>query len=120
MGVKNLLNEAMNAHEKQGRSKLEPYSEAIFTLRKKRWTFKEIAKFLEQKAGVKVDPSTIWDFIKVRSKRFPQKQAESPIEQPAAPTTGQTSNKPAVFVPRQQKGGKFNEAHLKTNDMVEE
>lgn len=49
--------------EKPPRSRLGPYRELIFEMRRRGWTFREIAKVLGEKCGVRVVPSTIYDFV---------------------------------------------------------
>jgi hypothetical protein len=51
------------------RSRLEPYRELIRALRQKRKTFAEIAQILLLNYNVRIDPSNIHRFVKVRSKQ---------------------------------------------------
>jgi hypothetical protein len=51
------------------RSKLEPHSDVIAALRKKRFTYRKIAQFLHDHLALDVSPSTIHDFIRVRRSR---------------------------------------------------
>lgn len=48
-------------------SKLEPYGDLIRTLRQRRWTFVEIATALHERFSLRVAPSTIHNFVKVRA-----------------------------------------------------
>src|SRR5262245_21893799 len=48
------------------RSKLEPYSELIFGLRRKRWTYQRIAYYLSAEFGIVAARNTIHDFVRVR------------------------------------------------------
>lgn len=50
-------------------SKLEPYTELIRGLRQKRWTYQQIADVLREKFGVSAAPSSIHNFVKVRSRK---------------------------------------------------
>lgn len=48
------------------RSKLAPYDSLIRTLRRRRWTFEEIAHALASEFGLQVNPKTIWAYLHVR------------------------------------------------------
>ena len=50
-------------------SKLEPHREAIFTLRRKHWTYGQIAKWLNEH-GVAV---TLWTFTPITPSAFPRR-----------------------------------------------
>jgi IS30 family transposase len=54
---------------KQAPSKLEPFAELIRTLRQRRWTFGQIAAALLEEFGVRVHPTTIHAYVKVRVRR---------------------------------------------------
>jgi hypothetical protein len=54
---------------KPPRSKLEPHYGLIRELRRRSRTYREIAKILEEHVGLRVDPSTIYDFVHVRARR---------------------------------------------------
>ncbi len=49
------------------RSKLEPHRELICELRRKRHTYQEIARFFGSHLSLRVAPSTVHNFLKVRS-----------------------------------------------------
>jgi len=49
-------------------SKLEAYEDLIRELRRKRKSYQEIADLLCKEHGISVSPSTIFNFVKVRSK----------------------------------------------------
>jgi len=49
-------------------SKLIPYSNEIKRMREEDHTYREIAEYLDLTYGMKVNPSTIFDFVKVRSR----------------------------------------------------
>jgi len=70
--------------EKPPRSKLEPHADIIATLRRKRRTYREIARFLQEHLAITVAPSTIHDFVRIRRRRG--KQIPSP-----PPATGTPS-----------------------------
>jgi len=53
----NLQSAAESEKERRTRSKLEPHRETIFTLRRKHWTYGEIAKWLNE-LGVCVSPTS--------------------------------------------------------------
>ena len=84
------------ANEYPAKSKLEPYTELIRSLRKKRWTYRQIAAALQTEFQLPVAPSTIHNFLKVRSKR---KRETMPDDPPAIP-------KP--WVPPQRSRPRFN------------
>lgn len=52
---------AENEPERRTRSKLEPHREAIFTLRRKHWTYAAIAKWLKEH-GVAITLSSVQRF----------------------------------------------------------
>ncbi|HMD71042.1 MAG TPA: hypothetical protein VKF41_06835 [Bryobacteraceae bacterium] len=61
------LSEILNAiPPKPPRSKLEPYYDLIRELRRRSKTYREIAKVLEEHVGLRVDHSTICDFVRLR------------------------------------------------------
>jgi len=49
-------------------SKLEPVIEIIRDLRRHRKSYRQIAQILRYKHGIVADRSTIWSYVKVRSK----------------------------------------------------
>jgi hypothetical protein len=51
------------------RSKLEPFAELIRDLRRKRNSYQEIRDKLREEHGITASRSTIFSFVKVRSKR---------------------------------------------------
>jgi len=69
------------------RSRLEPYRELIRALRQKRKSFAEIAQILHLNYNVRIDPSNIHRFVKVRSKK-PDVEllAPQPPNMPSSPT----------------------------------
>ena len=54
----NLQKTAEAEQERRTRSKLEPHREAIFTLRRKHWTYRQIARWLNEH-GVSVTLSSV-------------------------------------------------------------
>jgi len=54
-------------------SKLIPYTNEIKRMRMEDKPYREIAEYLYEKYNLQVDPSTIFDFVKVRSKPRPVK-----------------------------------------------
>lgn len=64
---------------KPERSKLAPFDELLRTLRKRRWTFVEIAQALEKEFGLKVNPKTIWAYLQVKERAKQREEAEKPI-----------------------------------------
>ena len=67
-----------SAAEYPAKSKLEPYSEFIRSLRKKRWTYRQLADALQTEFQLPVAPSTIHNFLKVRSKRKREAMPDDP------------------------------------------
>jgi hypothetical protein len=57
----NLQKAAEAEKERRTRSKLEPHREAIFTLRRKHWTYVEIAKWLNDR-GISITLSSVHRF----------------------------------------------------------
>jgi hypothetical protein len=51
------------------RSKLEPYTDVIRELRRKRQTYQQISRFFAEHLGIAVASSTIHAFVKVRARR---------------------------------------------------
>jgi IS30 family transposase len=49
-------------------SKLEPFLELIREWRRQRWSYPRIAGVLREQHGMSVAPSTIFSFVKVRSR----------------------------------------------------
>lgn len=76
--IQNLLDKVNSLPEQGPRSKLEPYYEVIRTLRKKRYTYQEIAQFLASEAGITAAASTIHAFVAVRTRRRSSSQCELP------------------------------------------
>jgi hypothetical protein len=82
------LSEILNSiPPKPPRSKLEPYYELIRELRRQSRTYREIATILKDHLGVRVDHSTICDFVHLRARRArtPRRREELP---PSAPDNG--------------------------------
>jgi len=78
-------------------SKLEPHREAIFTLRRKHWTYAQIAKWLNEH-GVEVTLSSVHRFCQRAVARRPRNanplqvvESEEPFSSP--PPTKQTTKK---------------------------
>lgn len=87
-----------SAEPRPATSKLEPYAELIRTLRQRRWTFVEIAEALRDRFNVSVAPSSIHNFIKVRSRR------KAAGEAPVSPAIRQAD----IFTPVVPKRPRFN------------
>jgi hypothetical protein len=131
LGVSDLLSAVEFLPAKPTRSKLEPYAEAILALRRKRYSYVEIAEFLLEKDQFVVDPSTIWDFVKTQKKRSRSEKGTAPLpdlvvstEAPAqsAPSHNAPSSKQhrAVYVPPLASPKSFSADALKTNDQMED
>ena len=84
------LPEILNAiPPKPPRSKLEPYYDLIRELRRRSKTYREIAQILEEHAGLRVDHSTIFNFVHVRSR-----QAKAPYYTEELPSRHHTDSMP--------------------------
>jgi hypothetical protein len=63
---------------KPPRSKLEPHRELIRELRRKGRTYREVARLFHERLGLRVAPSTLHSFVKVRAKHRKRSQFELP------------------------------------------
>ncbi len=81
LSTDSLLVEAQSAPVKASRSKLETYRAAISELRRKRWTFAEIADWLRER-GVSATTSNVHRFFR-QSKPIPQ--SIEPVRAHSAP-----------------------------------
>ncbi len=85
--------------ERRTRSKLEPHREAIFTLRRKHWTYGEIAKWLNEH-GVSVTLSSVHRYCQraiARRLRAAQLQTLENIPFSIPQTTTQTTSEPKKY-----------------------
>jgi len=64
-------------------SKLEPFADLIRELRRRRKSYREIAEVLRDEQGIAADRTTIWSFVKVRSK--PRRMIAMAEESASAP-----------------------------------
>jgi IS30 family transposase len=71
--------------DKPPRSKLEPYTDVIGALRRKRHTYREIAKFLHEHLDLEVAPSTIHDFVRIRRRREKDMRTPAESQSPSKP-----------------------------------
>lgn len=92
----NLQSAAENEKERRTRSKLEAHREAIFALRRKHWTYRQIAQWLNEH-GVPVTFPSVYRFCERAIARRPRShspleiEAEKPIFTPKPQsTTNQT------------------------------
>jgi hypothetical protein len=96
----NLQSAAENEKERRTRSKLEPHREAIFTLRRKHWTYGEIAKWLNER-GVSVTLSSVHRYCQRAVARRPRAGVEpQPLENipfSIAQTKTQTKSEPKKY-----------------------
>jgi len=53
--------------DREGRSCLAPYLELIFEMRRRKYSYREIARLLAERCGLKISHSTIHDFVKRHS-----------------------------------------------------
>ena len=92
-----LRSAAETEKERRTRSRLEPHREAIFTLRRKHWTYSQIAKWLNEH-GVSITLSSVQRFCERAVARRPRAGNElQPLEsQPLSnpqPTTQTTKHR---------------------------
>jgi transposase len=92
----NLQEQAQNENERRTRSKLESHREAIFALRRKHWTHKQIAQWLNER-GVEITLSAVHRFCqravarRPRSNSAPEIAEEKPVFIPTLQTQNQTT-----------------------------
>ncbi len=86
----NLQSAAENESPRKTRSKLEAHREAIFALRRKHWTYRQIANWLNEH-GVSVTFPSVYRFCERAIARRPRNATPLEIE-PAAP----------IFTPKPQ------------------
>jgi len=93
----NLQSAAENESPRKTRSKLEAHREAIFALRRKHWTYRQIAKWLNEHGVVVTFPS-VYRFCERAIARRPRNSSpleveqEPPIFTPTPQTTTKTTN----------------------------
>jgi hypothetical protein len=95
----NLQSDAENENPRKTRSKLEAHREAIFALRRKHWTYRQIARWLNEH-GVPVTFSSVYRFCERAIARRPRGSGPLPIMESVAesfpiqtqPTTTKTTN----------------------------
>ncbi len=73
--------------QRSGRSRLSPYRELIHELRRRRRTYREIARILAEKCQCRVSISTLYDFVRLR-KRADRVPAHHRAEEEAASQSG--------------------------------
>jgi len=94
-----LQHSAESEPERRTRSKLEPHREAIFTLRRKHWTYAAIAKWLNAR-GVTITLSSVQRFCERAVARRPRADTTHPAleseprSNPKTTTTTQTKTEP--------------------------
>jgi IS30 family transposase len=74
-------------------SKLEPFAEIIRDLRRHRKSYRQIAQILRDEHGVVADRSTIWNYVKVRSK---PRRDFAMLEEPSALSRTAVSSRSAI------------------------
>jgi hypothetical protein len=79
--------------ERRTRSKLEPHREAIFTLRRKHWTYAAIAKWLNER-GVAITLSSVQRFCERAVARRPRAGNEPPALESESRSNSATKTKP--------------------------
>jgi len=86
----NLQSAAENESPRKTRSKLEAHREAIFALRRKHWTYRQIAKWLNEH-GVLVTFPSVYRFCERAIARRPRSSSSLEVEQ-----------EPPIFTPKLQ------------------
>jgi len=86
----NLQQQAENESAHRTRSKLEAHREAIFALRRKHWTYDQIAKWLNER-GVQTTLSSVYRFCERAIARRPRSGSPLEVEQ-----------EPPIFTPTPQ------------------
>jgi hypothetical protein len=104
--------------DKPPRSKLEAHAEVISVLRRKRYTYREIARFFQEHLAITVAPSTIHDFLRVRRRRG-KRSGVFGGDQPAKETTP-VSRPPAINIPATQGDAQKRISALKRRALAEE
>lgn len=103
----NLQPAAQAEQERRTRSKLEPHREAILTLRRKHWTYRQIAKWLNEH-GVAISHPAVYHFCERTIARRPRDAGASaapipdtlesqPLSIPKTTTTTQTKTEPKKY-----------------------
>jgi hypothetical protein len=94
----NLQPQAENEPARRTRSKLETHRKAIFALRRKHWTYKEITAWLNER-GVQTTFTSVYRFCERAIARRPRSSSPLEVEQAAPiftptpqPTTNKTTN----------------------------
>ena len=85
----------MSVEEKRPRSRLEPYGELIDELRRREFTYRQIARILTEKLEVRVPKSTLNDFVRARMRKrgnAPRSPLPRPAIQPAVLPGSATSH----------------------------
>lgn len=92
-----------NLPEKPPRSRLEPYSELIRELRRRRRTYREIAEILAAKCNLRAAASTIHDFVRVRSRATRKPEKRRPTAGPGVRLEGMEPSARAVHAAEEKK-----------------
>jgi len=98
----NLQAAAENEPPRRTRSKLEAHREAIFALRRKHWTYRQIAQWLNEH-GVAVTSPSVFRFCELAIARRPRNvsplevEQEKPIFAPKPQTTTTKIKNPYQF-----------------------
>ncbi|MGA2868361.1 MAG: hypothetical protein ABSF34_04270 [Verrucomicrobiota bacterium] len=94
----NLQQQAENEKPRRTRSKLEAHREAIFALRRKHWTYGQIARWLNER-GVQTTLTSVYRFCERAIARRPRSQKALEMEPTKAiftPTSKTTNNEPPM------------------------
>jgi hypothetical protein len=98
----NLDSQAENESPRRTRSKLEAHREAIFALRRKHWTYDQIAKWLNER-GVQTTLTSVYRFCERAIVRRPRSSSPFPaIESAGEPAAFSTPTPPTTTKPKNQ------------------
>jgi IS30 family transposase len=92
-----------NLSQKPGRSRLEPYGALIKELLHRGWTYRDVARILLEKCGIRVSISTIHHFVhaRTRSKRKQLKSHSQKLEKKTTISTVRNEEKETTGIGRQ-------------------
>jgi hypothetical protein len=103
--IMNLQQQAENESPRRTRSKLEVHREAVFALRRKHWTYGQIAAWLNEH-GVQTTLTSVYRFCERAIARRPRSGSPLEVEQAAPiftptpqPTTTKTTNQYRFNIP---------------------
>jgi hypothetical protein len=97
----NFDSQAENESPRRTRSKLETHREAIFALRRKHWTYGQIAKWLNER-GVQTTLTSVYRFCERAIARRPRSSPFPAIESAGEPASFSIPTPPTTTKPKNQ------------------